>query len=39
VALIKGSQGLRMEKIVKEVMAEPMDAPNLLVRQTKEWLV
>ncbi len=38
VALIKGSQGLRMEKIVKEVMAEPMDAPNLLVRQTKEWL-
>ena len=38
VALVKGSQGLRMEKIVKEVMAEPLDAPKLLVRQTKEWL-
>ncbi len=38
VVLIKGSQGLRMERIVKEVMAEPMDANLLLVRQTKEWL-
>ncbi len=37
VVLIKGSQSMRMEKIVKEVMAEPMDAPKLLVRQTKEW--
>jgi len=38
VVLVKGSQGLRMEKIVKEVMAEPLQAPELLVRQTKEWL-
>lgn len=38
VVLIKGSQGLRMERIVKEVMAEPLDAEKLLVRQTKEWL-
>ncbi len=38
VVLIKGSQGLRMEKIVKEVMAEPLEASKLLVRQTKEWL-
>jgi UDP-N-acetylmuramoyl-tripeptide--D-alanyl-D-alanine ligase len=38
VVLIKGSQGLRMEKIVKEVMAKPLEAENLLVRQTKEWL-
>ena len=38
VVLIKGSQGMRMEKIVKEVMAEPLDAPKLLVRQTSEWI-
>jgi len=37
VALIKGSQSTRMEKIVKEVMAEPLKAPELLVRQTGEW--
>ncbi len=35
--LIKGSQGIRMEKIVKEVMAEPEKAKQLLVRQTGEW--
>jgi len=35
--LIKGSQGVRMEKIVKEIMAEPMKAKKLLVRQTGEW--
>lgn len=35
--LIKGSQGIRMEKIVKEVMAEPEKAKELLVRQTGEW--
>lgn len=38
VVLIKGSQSMRMEKIVKEVMAEPVDASKLLVRQTKEWI-
>ncbi len=38
VALIKGSQGSRMEKIVKEVMAEPEKAAELLVRQTPEWI-
>lgn len=36
-ALIKGSQGMRMERIVKEVMAYPEDAEKLLVRQDKEW--
>lgn len=36
--LIKGSQGARMEKIVKEIMAEPEKAEELLVRQTKEWV-
>ena len=38
VILIKGSQGVRMEKIVKEVMAEPEKAGNLLARQEKEWM-
>lgn len=35
--LIKGSQGMRMEKIVEEVMAEPQDAEKLLCRQDKKW--
>lgn len=38
VVLVKGSQSIRMEKIVKEVMAEPQLADKLLVRQEKEWL-
>ena len=37
VALVKGSQSMRMEKIVKEVMAEPLLAKELLVRQSAEW--
>ena len=37
VVLIKGSQGSRMEKIVKEIMAEPLRASELLVRQTGGW--
>ena len=37
VVLIKGSQGMRMEYIVKEVMGEPEKASELLVRQTSEW--
>ena len=36
--LIKGSQGVRMEKIVKEIMAEPLRSEELLVRQGSEWL-
>jgi len=36
--LVKGSQGVRAEKIVKEVMADPKKARELLVRQDKEWL-
>lgn len=35
--LVKGSQGARMEKIVKEIMAEPLRAKELLVRQGREW--
>ncbi len=38
VVLVKGSQGMRMEKIVKEIMAEPGRAKELLVRQDEEWL-
>ena len=37
VVLIKGSQSARMEKIVKDLMAEPLRASELLVRQSKEW--
>lgn len=35
--LVKGSQGARMEKIVKELMAEPLRAKELLVRQDSSW--
>lgn len=37
VILIKGSQMVRLERIVKEVMAEPEKAGELLVRQGEEW--
>ncbi len=36
--LIKGSQGMRMEKVVEEIMAEPLRAKELLVRQDKQWV-
>ena len=35
--LVKGSQGMRMENIVKEIMAEPQKAKELLIRQSGEW--
>jgi UDP-N-acetylmuramoyl-tripeptide--D-alanyl-D-alanine ligase len=35
--LVKGSQYVRMERVVLEVMAEPERAPEFLVRQEKEW--
>jgi UDP-N-acetylmuramoyl-tripeptide--D-alanyl-D-alanine ligase len=38
VVLIKGSQGMRMEQVVLEIMAHPEQAQNLLVRQGDEWL-
>ncbi len=37
VILIKGSQGMRMERIVKEIMAEPDKAEEFLVRQAVAW--
>jgi len=36
--LIKGSQGVRMEKVVKVLMKEPEKADEFLVRQSDEWL-
>jgi len=36
--LLKGSQGARIEKIVKEVMAEPNRATELVCRQDESWL-
>lgn len=35
--LVKGSQGMRMEKLVEEVMAEPNRAAELLCRQGPGW--
>ena len=37
VILVKGSQFMRMEKIVKMMIAEPERAKELLVRQGSEW--
>ncbi len=36
--LVKGSQAMRMERIVEEVMAHPEFKNQFLVRQEKEWL-
>lgn len=38
VVLIKGSQGARMERIAKELMAHPDKAEEQLVRHSKDWL-
>ena len=37
VILVKASQGIRAEKIVEEIMAEPDRAAELLVRQDSSW--
>jgi UDP-N-acetylmuramoyl-tripeptide--D-alanyl-D-alanine ligase len=37
VVLVKGSQGIRAEKVVEEVMQEPEYASSLLVRQDRAW--
>lgn len=39
VVLVKGSQAMRLEKIVKQLMAEPERASELLVRQGDSWQV
>ena len=37
VILVKGSQGIRLEKVVEEIMENPLDKENLLVRQDDAW--
>lgn len=37
VILVKGSQAVRMEYIVKEIIANPQKTAELLVRQEKRW--
>lgn len=37
IVLIKGSQSMRMEKTVLEIMHDPMHAEELLVRQDPDW--
>ncbi len=37
VVLVKGSQSIRAEKVIEEVMAEPELASSLLVRQDRAW--
>ena len=36
--LVKGSQSMRMERTVKELMANPGQASKTLVRQDEEWI-
>lgn len=38
VILVKGSQSVRMEKIVKELLKDQSKADKLLIRQESEWL-
>ncbi len=38
VIFVKGSQGVRMEKISKELMAQPLSAAQFLPRQYGKWL-
>ena len=37
IVLVKGSQSVRAEQVVEEVMATPEDAEVLLVRQEAAW--
>lgn len=35
---VKGSQGMRMERVVERIMADPKQKEKLLVRMEKEWV-
>ena len=37
IVLIKGSEETRMEKVTEQLMAQPSEAPERLVRQTPGW--
>lgn len=39
VVLVKASQGIRLERVVFEIMKDPTQAKELMVRQEKEWLL
>lgn len=38
IILVKGSQSMRMERVVAALLADPADAPKYLVRQERQWL-
>lgn len=38
VVLLKGSQGIRLEKVVENIISEDLDKSEVLVRQEKDWL-
>jgi len=38
IVLIKGSQGMRMERAVEAILLDPKNKSKLLVRQDEEWL-
>jgi hypothetical protein len=38
IVLIKGSQGMRMERIVGAILLDQQNKNKLLVRQDAEWL-
>jgi UDP-N-acetylmuramyl pentapeptide synthase len=35
--LLKASQGIRLERAIKQIMLDPNQAEKLLVRQGREW--
>ena len=35
--LVKGSQSMRMEKVIEKIIADPDKIPDLLCRQSKAW--
>lgn len=38
IVLVKGSQGMRMERVVGEIILDQKNKSDLIVRQDKEWL-
>jgi len=36
--LVKGSQGMRMERVVESILLDQKNTSKLLVRQEEEWL-
>jgi UDP-N-acetylmuramoyl-tripeptide--D-alanyl-D-alanine ligase len=38
IILVKGSQGMRMERVVEAILSDQKNKSKLLVRQDKEWL-